>query len=272
MDISIARSRAVSTRASQVKKMDFSRAITEPLVRLIAFHNAFNLNVKFVYGALACLDTNDADAACFTLPNGGEPWGDNISWRNLDAAVQTAAAFISEMGVVRSASSFEDYVTGATAELDRASARVAGTAASTSGSSADEEAFDDDVPQLYPLLSRLGLDPENMAADLTLVKFFQIARNCVVHRSGRASPALAEISRSEELAAALKTWPRRKGKWLLAIPQIEKGEACFLAAATCDYGISLPSQMRHPNRHRPHTGYRRRRDSFDGRSLVLSSG
>jgi len=114
-------------------------------VRLIAFHNAFNLNVKFVYGALARLDRADADVERFTLPNGGEPWGDKLSWSNMDAAVQDAAAFISEMGVVRSASSFENYVTGVTAELDRAAARKVATGEFASKSLADTDTSEDDV-------------------------------------------------------------------------------------------------------------------------------
>jgi hypothetical protein len=105
--------------------MDLGRTITEFFARLIAFHNAFNLNVRFTYGALARLDTTEVDADRFMLPNGGEPWGNKLSWSDMGAAVQDAAAFISELGVVRSVSSFEDYVTGATAELNRAGARNA---------------------------------------------------------------------------------------------------------------------------------------------------
>lgn len=206
--------------------MDLRRAITEPFAKLIALHNAFNLNVKFTYGALARLDATDADQ--FTLPNAGEPWGNKLTWSDMGAAVQDAAAFISAMGVVRSVSSFEDYVTSATAELDRAEARRAARATQmhepASEGLADADTSEDDVPHLGPLVRRLGLDPDSLAADLVLVEFFQVARNCIVHRSGRASPRLAEMGRSNDLADALKTWPRRKGKWLIAVPEIEEGD------------------------------------------------
>lgn len=206
--------------------MDLARTITEPFARLIGFHNAFNLNVKLTYGALAKLDGAAAAAGPLTLPNGGEPWGNKVSWRDTSAAVRDAAAFVSEMGVVRSASSFEDYVTGVTAELDRAGARNAARAPDrreTPPEGPVAEAAEDEVPRLHSLIRRLGLDEGTLAADLFLVEFFQVARNCVVHRSGRASPRLAEIARSNGLADALRTWPRRKGKWLLAIPGIEEG-------------------------------------------------
>jgi hypothetical protein len=208
--------------------MDLGRTITEPFARLIAFHNAFNLNVKFTYGALARLDTTEVDADRFMLPNGGEPWGNKLSWSDMGAAVQDAAAFISELGVVRSVSSFEDYVTGATAELNRAGARNAARPTDMREPAperpADADVPEDDVAYLRPLVRLLVLDPGSLAADLVLVEFFQVARNCIVHRSGRASPRLAEIRQSQDLADALKTWPRRKGKWMIAVPEIEEGD------------------------------------------------
>src|SRR6202789_2324353 len=43
----------------------------------------------------------------------------------------------------------------------------------------------------------------DIAAKFTMVEFFSVARNCIVHRSGRASTNLAKMYASKEMAAAL---------------------------------------------------------------------
>jgi hypothetical protein len=53
----------------------------------------------------------------------------------------------------------------------------------------------------------VGYTSANMQADTDMINFFQVARNCIVHRSNRASKKLAEIGASNELKAALQSWP-----------------------------------------------------------------
>jgi hypothetical protein len=66
-------------------------------------------------------------------------------------------------------------------ELDRA-ARVTSTGAR------------EKVGTLARLIGLLGIDVDSMADLSQMVQFFDVARNCVVHRSGRASKQLTELA------------------------------------------------------------------------------
>jgi hypothetical protein len=194
--------------------MDLSRAVTEPLKSVVAFHDQFNHNVKLTFGALAYVGAQHGvagqdQAPHVILPTGGEPWR-ATDWRDLQQSIKDAASFITELGLVRAASAFEDYLTGAKAELDRA-------ASATTTGAGDEEGA------LARLIRLLGIDVAAMADLSQMVRFFDVARNCVVHRSGRASKQLAEIALSASFAATLRRWPRRTGKWQIGVPDVREG-------------------------------------------------
>ena len=196
--------------------MDLSRAVSEPIKSLVAFHNEFNDNVKLTFGALAYVGAQHdvlgtEQALRVILPTGGEPWTAR-EWRNLEQSIKDGACFITELGLVRAASAFEDYLTGAKAELDRA-ARVTATGAR------EKEGT------LARLIGLLGIDVNSMADLSQMVQFFDVARNCVVHRSGRASKQLTELAHSASFAATLKRWPRRTGKWQISVPSVKEGSA-----------------------------------------------
>ncbi len=210
--------------------MNLTRTISEPLARQIAFHDSFNRNVKLTFGALTRLGETARSHGQELLPTGGEPWGAPRKLRNPDTDIPLATAFLSEIGLVRAASAFEDFLTGIGAELDRCEFRKRAVAGGTpteasdhpSGSAKDEEATQ---ASLGRIAKRLDIVQDEMADDLTMAKFFDVARNCVVHRSGRASESLAKMHASEEMAAALKTWPRRVGKWAIGVPKVTRGHA-----------------------------------------------
>jgi hypothetical protein len=212
--------------------MDLTRAISEPLAKLIDFHNAFNLNVKFAYGTLAQLNAPvypNAAQRPVTLSNGGEPWSTSTRWRDLDEAVREAAVFIAEMGIARTASAFEDYLVGVKAELDRAAGRThpaQKTIPEQRISESDDEPEDapSASPPLRQLIARLGVDSTTITADVDMVNFFRTARNCVVHRSNRASKRLSDLRASPQLEVALRTWPHRRGKWTIDLPEVSQNQ------------------------------------------------
>lgn len=191
--------------------MNLQDAISEPFVKLIQFHNGFNRNIKSSVGALEFWNATIkgiGSAALTTLPTGKEPWGAATYWKNPEAAVETTEAFITELGIVRAASAFEDYITGADAELNRGNPNPAPSNGNTS--------YD-------RLIDRLSMSETAIANFLRVVEFFIVARNCIVHRSARASRELVELSQSADFANALAGWPKRNGKWRVSIPVIEKG-------------------------------------------------
>lgn len=189
--------------------MDLARANSEPLIRLIEFHDQFNRNIKLTFGSLAKLDGDVGGATnVIELPTGAEPWGSTTRWRNLDQKVKEAASFIAELSLVRAASSFEDYLTAAHAELNRSGVGADNGEAGTG---------------LTRLIGRIDIDDAALLDMKAMVEFFDVARNCVVHRSNRGSGQLAEIRQSDNFAAVLTRWPKRSGKWCVTVPDIEKG-------------------------------------------------
>ncbi|WP_435656023.1 hypothetical protein [Brucella pituitosa] len=190
--------------------MNLSRAITEPLVGLIAFHNQFNRNIKFSFGAIAQLQAQarDRPEGPISLPTGGEPWA-AMSWNDIDVMATSAETFIAEMGIVRAASAFEDYMTGALAEFDRAMGNPETVEADTSVSR---------------FIKRLGCNRAGLERQLVMWDFFDEARNCIVHRSGRANAELARLASSEKLRQTVASWPKRTGKWKVALPDVLLGE------------------------------------------------
>lgn len=190
--------------------MNLTRAITEPLVGLIDFHNQFNRNIKFSFGSIAHLQAQarTRPEGPISLPTGGEPWG-AMSWNDVDLMATSAETFIAEMGIVRAASAFEDYMTGALAEFDRAMGNPAPVEADTSVSR---------------FITRLGCKLSGLERQLFMWDFFEVARNCIVHRSGRANAELARLASSEKLRQTVASWPKRTGKWKVALPDVVSGE------------------------------------------------
>lgn len=194
--------------------MNIDTALSEPGVRLIEFHNWFNRNIKVTFGALEALTQQlpaGTDEAAFVLPTGGEPWGKTTRWRNLVAPVKDAATFLAEIGIARATAALEDYRIGAEAEFTRA--RLSPVRPRSDGAGA-----------LKGLDAMFGVDPALITDVADLAGFFEVARNCVVHRSNRASPQLAALRADPELAATLTRWPKRAGKWTLSLPDITAGE------------------------------------------------
>ena len=193
--------------------MDLDRAISEPFARLLAFHNSFNRSIKLTFGALSVLPEQRADSAgpgILALPTGNEPWGKATHWRNLDGVVKDAAIFLSELGIARAAAAFEDYADGAKSEFDRAG--LTQVAAKKDGALA-----------LHGLDAILGLDTTDLTDLLRLAEFFNAARNCVVHRSNRASAYLASLRAAPALEETLARWAKRIGRWSVSLPPVTEG-------------------------------------------------
>jgi hypothetical protein len=70
--------RSHGTDLRKLDTMDLSKAITEPFVQLIGFHNAFNRGIKVNFGAmifLAARTKEDGSIGPIVVPTGNEPWG-----------------------------------------------------------------------------------------------------------------------------------------------------------------------------------------------------
>ncbi len=193
--------------------LDLKAAISEPLARIIAFHNAFNRSVKLSFGALEMLSRQsgcDERAEAVSVPTGSEPWGRETRWRNLDDPLKEAAIFIAELGIARAAAAFEEYATGAKSEFDRAGLQPV-------------RLKKEGAPALGGFDAIVGLDATKISDLTRLAEFFYVARNCVVHRSNRASAQLAALRVDPNLSQTLIIWPKRTGKWTVSLPPVVEG-------------------------------------------------
>lgn len=194
--------------------MDLSVAYTEPMRRMIKFHDRFNRNMKIAFGSMtkvASAAARSKRSATTSLPTGTEPWGKATKWKNIGQHTQQAAEFLAEVGIARTASAFEDFVTGAQAEFSRGS--LVPSAPVGNGSPFCKFAND------------LGISLTSISDLQAMEEFFGVARNCVVHRSNRASSNLEKLRYSTAVVAALGRWGKRPGKWTIGLPDVKAGEA-----------------------------------------------
>ena len=193
--------------------MDLAEARTEPLCSLIHFHNQLNKSIKFTFGALAKIREQEsalrAKGLALHLPTGDEPWNTTRTWRNIALEADAAQKLITEMGIARAATAFEEYLLGALTELDR-------------GNGETPEA--DVKNKLGRLLARLELKAERFSCQIAMVEFFDCARNCIVHRLGRANKELAKLAASEKFERAMTASSRPRAKWKPSIPAISAGK------------------------------------------------
>ena len=210
--------------------MDLSIANSEPFVLFHDFLEEFDRNIKVTYGALALTgqllpnSTSSAGNALVRLPTGDEPWGTETKWRSLDTVVKNSKLFVAQIGLMRIFSAFDDFLSGIRAEYDRFEKITAQRDSVTSHGGEG-----DDIG-LRQLCSFIKLPISSLEAILPVFDYFVVVRNCLAHRSGRASYALASRSSSSELRVALERWPVRRGRTLPELPQTVQGKQIPLLA------------------------------------------
>ena len=202
--------------------MNLELANSEPFYRFHKFREDFDRNIKVAFGALENLklaakavDEEGKQVEYTVIPAGEEPWGEGMKFKDISPVASQAGRFLAQMGLVRVTSAFEDFLINVGAEHDRYSNLVNGH-----GVVPLEVGDDENEGGLFSkLCERLKYDTHPVAYLLPLIKYFVTARNCVVHRSARASLALVEQAKSGELSDCLKNWPHSGGKPLPALPE-----------------------------------------------------
>lgn len=216
--------------------MDISKANTEPFFLLHRFNEEFNRNMKIAVGALGVVArTKQKKAAKKTLklPTLGEPWGNQTLWKDIVKEIPGTKRFLSQIGIVRVFSAFEDFLIGAKAEFDR-NAHLRGLEGSGNASQ--------DLPVLY---SELGWNDQAIEQFTPLFNYFVVLRNCIAHQSGRANATLVELDAGEDLKKCLWGWKSKRNKKPSPLPNVAIGKEipilprhAVLAAEVC-YRIAL---------------------------------
>jgi hypothetical protein len=140
---------------------------------------------------------------------------------------------VASFALVAVFSAFDDLLSGTEAELSRFAAHAAnvnnkvdkGEKSSTKEESSEDD--EDTTEKLVNFYIRYGWSTQPIEGLLPLLRYFRLTRNCIAHRSSRASRALSEISQDHGLQKAAKPLLDRNSRQL---PQFEVNEEVFLEA------------------------------------------
>jgi hypothetical protein len=202
--------------------MDIKGSNTEPYYLFLRNLENLGSNIKLAYGALHALSEDgnltfpSRIGGLIVLPTGGEPWGSSTKWKSVKRRIPLVRRFISQMGIVLVAAAFEDFLTNVTAEHSRYF------------DFARKEKLEKELlaggDPLRNLYTSLGWNINPISYLLPLYDYFTVARNCIAHRSGRASDALVEKAGSVALANCIKDWPSRRRRTIPELPQPKEAQ------------------------------------------------
>jgi hypothetical protein len=204
--------------------MNIQGANSDPYYRFFRAQENLGSNIKLAYGALHAISQNEGatlpekGTGLIALPTGGEPWGSNTRWRGTKRRIPLIRRFLSQMGLVLVTSAFEDFLTNVIAEHSRYSGFF-GTETRAKEPWVGDSEGGDIVGDFY---RSLGWDIRPIEYLLPLYDYFILVRNCVVHRSGRASKALVEKAGSRSLTDCIEAWPSKPGKRIPQLPQLQE--------------------------------------------------
>lgn len=198
--------------------MNIQNANTEPFYRLHRFHEEFNRCMRVAFGSIASLrDNADEASKLVVLPTGGEPWGTETKWREVKKVLSESTQFLSQVALVRVLSAFEDFITKVEAEHDR---YLSLCDPAYNSKPQDESEKLSTIARLERACKRLDGNDADLTGIQPLLEYFVIIRNCVVHRSGRASTELLDHANSQRFGMSYDAWRTPRGKKLPALPPL----------------------------------------------------
>ena len=216
--------------------MNVSHANTEPFFLFHRFNEEFNRNMRIAVGALGVvtrMKSKGGRKKVLKLPTLGEPWGNHTLWKDVAKEIPGTKRFLSQVGIVRVFSAFEDFLVGAKAEFDR-NAHLRGLDSARNPSQ--------DLPVFY---SELGWDDKAIKPLTPLFEYFVVIRNCIAHQSGRANGTLVQLNTDQSLKKCRRSWRSKRNKKLPRLPAVTLGKEipllprhAVLAAEVC-YRIAL---------------------------------
>lgn len=207
--------------------MDVSRACTEALFAFLRFHEGFNRSTKMAAVGLCLID--DALARGMTYEDFARTtyatdalWGGMPVWTDPPDLLREARADLGQAGLVRAFSAFDKFMDDLSADLDRWAAfqkRDAHEPADVDMSIERAEVtvalgggddFEDRALRFY---DRMGWSTEALAFLLPVYRYYRLARDCIAHRGGIVSPALAAASEKRQWADSIDTWNTHTDDW-----------------------------------------------------------
>ncbi len=227
--------------------MDLSSANTEALLRFHRFHERLNRSIKMQTIGLGLLaDEIDAGTPEKAIKHKlyerpGWLWGGMPSWLHPKDEVEAALRDIGQNGTIRAFSAFDLFLDDIQAELTswRDFSGELKMRAEVSDATTNVDSDADKVDRFY---QRLGATRKRISHLYAVYRYFRNARNCIVHREGIASRALAESCAASDLAPTLECWEDQTGD--LAAPLLVPVEEGKQIGFTHRQAIAASSTLR----------------------------
>jgi hypothetical protein len=185
--------------------VDIDNANTEALLRYHRFHERLNKSIKVQIIGLRLLADAIEDGRPFrqikdSLSKNNEFIGSMPDWTNPMDLVRSARLDIGRAGM--------DEITAAVNRW-----RDFRELVPTSHKSSKRKAADTgDVDRLEKVYHALGAKLQDIEFLRPVYKYFRLARDCIVHRDGLASAALADQSVSSDVDTAVARWVKETGE------------------------------------------------------------
>lgn len=217
--------------------IDISEAQLDPFRAFHYFHEEINIHIKVTLSAALVLvretgAPSDTDGLAELIKQAHPAWN-TPPIRGLSIPTQRELhRAVASFALVSIFSAFDDFLSGTEAELSRFSSRSAvvverpAETASTEQEQDESAADDDSAEKLINFYRRYGWRTVAIDGLLPLLRYFRLCRNCIAHRSSRASRALSEQSEDEGVQNAAKPRLDRNSKEL---PRFGVNSEVFLA-------------------------------------------
>jgi hypothetical protein len=162
-------------------------------------------------------------------------WGGMPDWSDPQAIVIDARRDIGQAGVVRAFSAFDLFMDEIAADLIRWLAFT-----NQEQLLANEKSQEPDRAARF--YHRIGGTPKSVEFLWPVYRYFRFARDCIVHRDGRASNALLETYKDPALMHALDAWVEQTGE--MTAPEVTSIDPGCLIDFNHRQAISASSVLR----------------------------
>ena len=205
----------------------------ESALRFHRFHERMNQSIKVQTIGIGLVadevEGNVEPAALAARLNArtGWLWGGVPDWTDPKRLLEDSRRDLGQAGVARAYSAFDRFVDEMMAEIGRWErfSKNAVLVPEIDRLVPDEDSGDK-VAHLY---AKLGAERQVSSHTWAVYRYFRLARDCIVHRDGVASSALAEEYRSSRADSELKLWVIKR-RWHMPpvlVPVVESEQLEF---------------------------------------------
>lgn len=183
--------------------MDLSRAQLEAFRGLHYFHENLNVHIKCsTAGILLLKDAvgrSENPRYMGELIKSSHPAWNSPPVHQLDSSLyKRISCSIGAYAIVALFSALDDFFTGVEADISRYEAKGNAVARKENISENDQ------VEPIEVIYRRYSWQTISISRSLSVLKYFRLMRNCLAHRSSRASQALAEYSQDQNFQSSIK--------------------------------------------------------------------